>query len=177
MAKPAEAPLFIQAWVALLEAHSRLVPQVSRQLESACGISLAWYDVLFQLSRVPENRLRMHELADAVLLSKSGLTRLVDRIEEAGLIARAAVPGDRRSLYVQLTPTGSRLVAKARRVVERLVAEHFGRHLSEAELVALRDSLAHVARAAAAGSNAPAGASDRSPAPAGAARRTELRLG
>src|SRR5262249_57520857 len=94
----------MQAWVALLTAHTRVVSAVSRDLEAACGISLAWFDVLFQLSVAPDCRRRMHELARALLLSKSGLTRLVDRIEEAGLVARASVHGDRRSLYVELTP-------------------------------------------------------------------------
>ena len=89
----------------------------------------------------------MHDLADAVLLSRSGLTRLVDRIEEAGLIARAAVPGDRRSLHVHLTPQGSRLVRKARPIVRRIVSEHFARHLKDAEILSLRDALTRVARA------------------------------
>jgi DNA-binding MarR family transcriptional regulator len=150
MAKSADPPLFLQAWVAFLTAHALVVPRVSQELEAACGISLAWFDVLHQLALAPEGRRRMHELADAVLLSKSGLTRLVDRMEEAGLVTRAAVPGDRRSLHVQLTPAGRRLVGKARRVVRQIVAEHFGEHLSEAELATLRDSLARVARASAA---------------------------
>jgi DNA-binding MarR family transcriptional regulator len=146
MAQPAEPPLVLEAWVAFLTAHSRVVPRVSQELEATCGISLAWYDVLFQLSVVPENRRRMQELADAVLLSKSGLTRLVDRLEAAGLVSRATVPGDRRSLYVYLTPAGRRLVGKARRVVRQLVADSFGRHLSDADLATLRDALSRVAQ-------------------------------
>ena len=147
MAKITDPPLFLEAWVAFLTAHARVVPRVSQELEAACGISLAWFDVLHQLSLAPESRRRMHELADAVLLSKSGLTRLVDRIEDAGLVARAAVPGDRRSLHVQLTPAGLALVERARGVVQQRVAAHFGLHLSDADLTTLRDSLARVARA------------------------------
>lgn len=131
-------PLFLQAWVAFLTAHARVVPRVSDGLEAACGIPLTWFDVLHQLRRAPGGRRRMHELAAAVLLSKSGLTRLIDRIEEAGLVARAAVPGDRRSLYVELTPAGRRLALEARGVVERLVEERFAAHLSDAELAGLR---------------------------------------
>src|SRR5690606_27475761 len=130
----------------LLGAHAHLVPQVDGELKSACGISLTWFDVLHQLSRAPDQRLRMQELADALLLSKSGLTRLIDRIEGEGLVARTAVPGDRRSLYVTLTPTGESLVEKARPVVRDSVEAHFGEKLSEEELTVLRDALARVAR-------------------------------
>src|SRR5437660_9406383 len=141
----AEPPLSMKAWVALLRAHSRLVPGVSRELEAACGIPLTWFDVLFQLSVTSEGRLRLLDLANAVLLSKSGLTRLLDRMEAAGLIARAAVPGDRRSLHAQLTPTGRELQRKARLVVRRAVEREFAQHLSEAELMMLRDVLGRLA--------------------------------
>lgn len=143
--KAADPPLFLQAWLAFLTAHARVVPRVSQQLEAACGISLAWFDVLFQLSRAPGGRRRMHELADAVLLSKSGLTRLMDRMAEAGLVTRSAVPGDRRSLHAQLTPAGRQLVGRARPAVQRIVADQFGRHLTDAELTILRDAFANVA--------------------------------
>ena len=81
MSTPPNPPLTMEAWVAFLGAHARVVPQVDKDLKSAFGISLTWFDVLYQLSLIPERRLRMQELADALLLSKSGLTRLVDRIE------------------------------------------------------------------------------------------------
>ena len=127
--------------MALLRGHARVVPLVSDDLEAVCGISLAWYDVLFQLHCAPEQRWRMHELADAVLLSRSGLTRLVDRIEAAGLVARTGVPGDRRSLHVQLTPAGRRLVRRARAVVLGSVANRLGQRFELAELETLRDLL------------------------------------
>lgn len=148
MATHAGVPLSLQAWVAFLTAHARVVPLVSDELEAACGISLARFDVLHQLALAPEGRLRMHELAAAVLLSKSGLTRLADQLEEAGMVARAPVPGDRRSLHVQLTPAGRQMVEDARRVVRRSVDAHFGRHLSDADLATLRDALTCVSRAA-----------------------------
>ena len=144
-----DPPLFLQAWVAFLTAHARVVPEVSDALEAACGVPLSWFDVLHQLRRSPGGRRRMHELAAAVLLSKSGLTRLVDRIEEAGLVARAAVPGDRRSLHVELTPAGRRLALQARDVVRGLVDERFAARLSGEELATLRDALGRVARAVA----------------------------
>lgn len=144
---PETVPLFMEAWVTFLGAHSRAVGRVSEDLEAACGISLSWFDVLFQLSVAPQRRLRMQELARAVLLSKSGLTRLVDRMEEAGLLARMAIPGNRRSVRVQLAPAGRRLQRKARLVVRRSVEQHFAAQLRHDELATLRSALARVAPA------------------------------
>ncbi len=144
MAK-SEGPLFLEAWLAFLGAHSRAVSLVSAELEEACGISLAWFDVLFQTNIAPERRLRMHELADVLLLSKSGLTRLIDRVEEAGLVERVVVPGDRRSLYVQLTRHGRQVLRKATVVTRGSIEEHFGSRLRDSELRVLRDSLPRVA--------------------------------
>lgn len=138
-------PLVIQTWVAFLRAHARIVPQVDHNLKSSCRISLTWFDVLQQLSLAPDQRLRMQELADALLLSKSGLTRLVDRIEKEGLVAREAVPGDRRSLYVTLTQAGHDLVEKARPVVRKSVESHFGSKLSDNELSVLKDAMIRIA--------------------------------
>jgi DNA-binding MarR family transcriptional regulator len=87
----------------------------------------------------------MLELADAVLLSKSGLTRLLDRMEEAGLIARTAVPGNRRSLHTELTPSGQRMQRRARQVVRRAVERQFAAQLTEAELETLCDVLGRLA--------------------------------
>jgi DNA-binding MarR family transcriptional regulator len=150
MAEP-EPPVFMKAWVAFLRAHSRVVAAVSRELEAACGIPLTWFDVLFQLSVAPGGQRRMLDLADAVLLSKSGLTRLLDRMEEAGLIARTAVPGNRRSLHAQLTPSGQQLQRRARQVVRRAVERQFAAHLTEAELETLRDALVRLATGTPAG--------------------------
>lgn len=136
---------FLGAWLAFLKAHSRVVPQVGQELMESCGISLTWYDVLFQLDAVPGHRMRMHELADAIVLSKSGLTRVVDRMEQAGLVTREAVAGDRRSSCVVVTPAGRALVSKARPIVKRSVWTHFGSPLSESELIQVRDALRRLA--------------------------------
>jgi DNA-binding MarR family transcriptional regulator len=148
MATTTKPPLFLEAWVAFLTAHARVVPTVSQDLEAACEIPLAWFDVLHQLTLAPQGQLRMHQLADALLLSKSGLTRLVDRIEEAKLASRAAIPGDRRSMHVRITPAGRELVETARRVVQRSVAQHFGQYLSEEQQTVIRDALTQVAHGA-----------------------------
>jgi DNA-binding MarR family transcriptional regulator len=106
---------------------------------------MVWYDVLLQLTFAPRERRRMGDLARALLLSKSGLTRLVDKIEEAGLVRRSAIPGDRRSVHIQLTPAGRRLIKRAIPVVRRSVDMHFGQQLTQTELAVIRDSLNRVA--------------------------------
>src|SRR5947209_15647635 len=80
----------LNAWHAFLAAHAALEPILNRELEAACGLPLRWFDVLTQLNMTPRKRLSMTELADAVLLSKSGLTRLVDRISGEKTLKRAA---------------------------------------------------------------------------------------
>jgi DNA-binding MarR family transcriptional regulator len=91
-----------------------MVRRLERDLIEAVGMPLGWYDVLLQLAEAPEHRLRMAELADRVLLSRSGLTRLVDRLAAEGLVTRAPYPGDGRGLYTVLTDSGlARLRAAA----------------------------------------------------------------
>jgi DNA-binding MarR family transcriptional regulator len=96
----------IAVWRSFLRAHSYVVRQLERDLVADAGLPLAWYDVLLQLVEAPDRRLRMAELADSVLLSRSGLTRLVDRLQAAGLVVREPFPGDARGMYTVLTPAG-----------------------------------------------------------------------
>src|SRR5205823_1609874 len=103
----------LNAWRAFLTAHKALEPILSREFESACGLPLTWFDVLAQLRSAPEQRLTMTQLARAILFSKSGLTRLIDRMEEAGLVQRLACPGDRRSLHIALADAGEEKYRRA----------------------------------------------------------------
>ena len=121
-----------EAWKALLRAQAELICTLDRELQAERGLPITFFDVLIQLSAAG-GRLRMSELADAVLLSRSGVTRLVDRMVRAGLVRREACPTDRRSMYAALTAKGKRALAQARPVHLRGVAEHFGRHLSDDE--------------------------------------------
>jgi DNA-binding MarR family transcriptional regulator len=121
-----------KAWSAFLRAQAELIKTLDRELEADQGLPIAFFDVLAQLSRAG-GRLRMSELADAVLLSRSGVTRLVDRMVRAGLVRREECPEDRRALYSTLTPEGERALAQALPVHVQGVADHFGRHLSEEE--------------------------------------------
>lgn len=97
----------ITAFGMLLEAHAALVSVVGRELEAATGLSIGWFEILIRLARSPDQRLRMSELASQAALSTSGLTRLVDRMEEAKLISREACPSDRRGAFAVLTEAGA----------------------------------------------------------------------
>jgi DNA-binding MarR family transcriptional regulator len=96
----------VAAWRAFLRAHAAVVRKLEHELLATTGMPLGWYDVLLQLAEAPERRLRMADLADKVLLSRSGLTRLVDRLQAEGLVTREPYPGDARGLYTVLTPAG-----------------------------------------------------------------------
>jgi DNA-binding MarR family transcriptional regulator len=130
-------PARLQAWRGFLEAHKRVTEVLERELREEEGLPLAWYDVLVQLQEAPDRRLRMQELASAVLLSKSGLTRLVDRMERAGLVRRSACPDDRRGILCELTSEGYATLRRTAGTHLRGVLTHFGRHLDPDEAAVL----------------------------------------
>jgi DNA-binding MarR family transcriptional regulator len=134
----------LDAWKAFLRAQAELISTLDRELEAEQGLPLTFFDVLAQLSQAG-GRLRMSELAEAVLLSRSGVTRVVDRMERAGLVRREACPTDRRSMYAALTPEGKRVLKQARPAHLRGVAEHFARHLSDDEAKTLTAALGRMA--------------------------------
>ena len=134
----------LAVWAAFLRAHSVLTASLERELVAERGLSLAWYEVLLQLRRAG-GELRMQELARSVLLSKSGLTRLVDRMEAAGLVARRSCPTDRRGTFVTLTDEGRRAFRAAAPVHLRGIEEHFTSRLDDDDrraLAAVLDKLA-----------------------------------
>lgn len=135
------------AWRAFLEAHARTVETLTRQLRADDGLPLTWYDVLVQLSEADGHRLRMQELADRVLLSKSGVTRLVDRMERDGLVRREGCPDDRRGTFAELTPTGEQRLRTAAPTHLRGVQEHFTDLLDENEAAVLARALTRIATA------------------------------
>ena len=96
----------LAAWSGFLMGHAQIVRALDAELEREHGLPLSSYDVLIQLSLVPDRRLRMFELADAIVLSRSGLTRLVDRLERAGLVERERGEADPRQMYARLTDRG-----------------------------------------------------------------------
>ena len=135
----------LAAWRAFLTAHARVSEVLERELMAARGLPLSWYDVLVQLEEAPESRLRMHDLAAAVLLSRAGLTRLVDRMTGAGLVQRTACEEDRRGTYVELTREGRDTLAAAAPIHMQGIETHFTSHLSPAETEALSSALGRIA--------------------------------
>ncbi|SDJ34742.1 DNA-binding transcriptional regulator, MarR family [Frankineae bacterium MT45] len=93
-------------WRSFLTAHARVNDLLANDLATQAQLPLPWYDVLVQLAEAPERRLRMAQLADNVLLSRSGLSRLVDRLAKEGLVSREPYPGDARGTYTVLTREG-----------------------------------------------------------------------
>jgi len=138
--KPELSDEQLDAWRAFLRAHSGLIRTLDRELEAEQGFPITYFDVLAQLTAAG-GRLRMSELADAVILSRSGVTRLVDRMERGGFVKREHCPTDRRAMYATITPAGKRALAKARPVHLRGVAEHFARHLTDDDAKTLAAAL------------------------------------
>jgi DNA-binding MarR family transcriptional regulator len=142
----------LAAWARFLYTHATLIDQIEAELAAEDLPPLSWYDVLWSLEKAESGRLRMHELAHAVVLSRSNLTRLIDRLEAAGLTKRERCDDDRRGAYAAITPEGQEMRKKMwpvyRKQIERLFAAHFT--TKEAELLnALLGRLLEVARKAA----------------------------
>jgi DNA-binding MarR family transcriptional regulator len=115
----------LRAWRAFLRAHSTMLRRISQDLVEADLPPLTWYDVLAVLRDAPEGRLRQVDVAEQLLLSTSGLSRLLDRMEDAGLVARVTCPGDRRSLHLELTGEGADMLERMWPVYARGIAEDF----------------------------------------------------
>lgn len=122
------------AWRGLLRVHSALVKALDAELLAAHGLPLTSYEVLINLQAAPGRRRRMAELADGVLLSRSGTTRLVDRLERDGLLERDTCDSDGRGCFAVLTDRGEDLLAQARATHLEGVRERFLRHFSPGEL-------------------------------------------
>lgn len=113
--RPAGADPALGAWRAFIGSHARLTRQLDEELQRAHGLSLAEYDALLQLATAPERRLRMSVLAERVLLSRSGITRLVDRLVADGMVERSACPTDARGSMAAITHPGVRSLRAASR--------------------------------------------------------------
>lgn len=135
------------AWAVLLTAHATLVERIEAALAAARLPSLAWYDVLWELEKA-EGRLRMHDLARRVVLSRSNLTRLADRLEDAGLIAREDCAEDGRGCDLVLTRAGRAMRKKMWPVYESGIERVFSRHVSADEARAIGEALARAVKAA-----------------------------
>jgi DNA-binding MarR family transcriptional regulator len=134
------SPERLHAWRLYLESALALFDVLDTELERDAGIPLRWYDVLVHLEETPEG-LRMNELADRILYSKSGFTRVVDRMEAAGLVRRVRPDNDRRSILVVLTDRGRETMETARRHHRNAIHQHFSQHLTDRDIKALTRAL------------------------------------
>jgi DNA-binding MarR family transcriptional regulator len=131
------------AWRLFLTAHARITAQLEAELQGADEIPLAWYDVLVQLTE-GGGRLRMQELAHAVLLSKSGLTRLVDRMEVERLVHREECVTDKRGTVAAITARGTAALRHAAPVHLAGIERHFANRLTAAEATAMQSAFKRV---------------------------------
>jgi DNA-binding MarR family transcriptional regulator len=135
----------LDAWRAFLNAHAAMLRRVEEALAAAGLPPLSWYDVLWPLYRAPKRTLRAGELAESVVtISRSGLTRLVDRIEAAGLLRRRPSADDRRGTEIVLTREGAAMLRRMWPVYAAEIQRSFVDVLGDDEAAALRDSLDRV---------------------------------
>ncbi len=127
-------PAELGAWRGMLRVHSALVKALDAELIAVHGLPLTSYEVLINLQAAPDRRRRMAELADGVLLSRSGTTRLVDRLERDGLVQRDACDSDGRGAFAVLTDRGDAMLQQARATHLDGVRERFLKHFAPVEL-------------------------------------------
>jgi DNA-binding MarR family transcriptional regulator len=137
----------LTTWRAFLYAQSTLIPRLDAELRRSSGLTLAEFDALAQLAFAPDQRLRMSDLAERVLLSRSGVTRLVDRLERDGDVRRESCAPDGRGAYAVLTERGRGRVRGAMPRHLATVDAHFLEHIEPDEFDQLTAALARVARA------------------------------
>ena len=127
----------LAAWRGMLKVHSALVKALDHELEAAHGLPLSSYEVLIYLRVAPDKRLRMAELAERTLLSRSGMTRLVDRLERDGLLRRDTCSSDARGCFAVLTERGEDVLAGARATHLAGVRRRFLDHLDDDDVAQL----------------------------------------
>ncbi len=138
----------LRAWHDFLRTFKVTVGSLEREMQEERGLPLAWYDILLALNFAPDRRLRLQVLADSVMLSRSGLTRLVDRMTEAGLVERAPCQEDRRGTFAVLTEEGREAFRAAAPGHMERVSEHFASVMDDDDVRDLRRVLGKVLDAA-----------------------------
>lgn len=135
----------LAAWRAFINAHASVIDRIEDDLAAAGMIPLTSYDVLVALAEAPQRRLRMNDLArKVVVLSRSGVTRLADRLEADGYLRRERTVEDRRGAYAVITETGLEALDRARPVYARGIERNFARYLGEDEVRTLTNALERV---------------------------------
>ncbi len=135
----------LRAWRGLLRAHACLAKRLDAELERAHGLPMSSYEVLHHLEEANAGRMRMCDLAEQAQLSRSGLTRMVDRLTRDGLLERCSCSHDARGSYACLTDTGRQRLAEARGTHLAVIRSQFFSHFSEQELSVLADMWERIA--------------------------------
>ena len=135
----------LRAWRGLLRAHALMVKRLDAELEATHGLALTSYEVLLRLDDADGRKMRMCDVAESVLLSRSGLTRLVDRLERDGLVERVSCPDDARGAYARLTDAGRAKLAEASATHLAGVRAHFLEQVGDDALEVLGDAFEAVA--------------------------------
>ena len=130
-----------EAWGALTRTHAAIVGRLQEALAAADFPPLPWYEVLATIAEAPDQRLRMGDLAEALVITRGGLTKLVDRLIKAGLLERTFCETDRRVSYATLLPAGTELLVEMRPVVSAELEVAFSANLSESQADQLRETL------------------------------------
>lgn len=138
---PPRKKLAADAWGALLQVHAALVPALDKEVQSQTGLPLSYYDVLLELATESEGRLRMSDLADRVVLSRTRVSRLVDELITRGLVSKEEHPDDRRSAYAVITKAGLAEFRAAAPVYVRAIERQFASNLTNDDLVLLTNVL------------------------------------
>ena len=133
-----------EAWIALTQTHAAVTGRLQEALTSAELPPLPWFEVLATLDRAPEQRLKMGELAEALVITRGGLTKLVDRLVKAGLLERTFCETDRRVSYATVLPAGAELLNEMLPVVSAELQVAFGANISDGEAQQLTGTLDRV---------------------------------
>ncbi len=132
------------AWGAMTRTHAAIVGRLQEALAAADFPPLPWYEVLATVAEAPEQRMKMGDLAESLVITRGGLTKLVDRLVKASLMERTFCDTDRRVSYATLLPSGADLLDEMRPVVVAELRVAFAAKLSDAEADALRETLERV---------------------------------
>ena len=131
----------VKAWTRLVRARETVLGAIERDLKAADCLALAWYDVLLELVRAPQGRLRPFEIEKETLLAQYNLSRLLDRLEREGLVTRAPCDDDGRGQWAVITDKGRAAQARTWKVYARSIQRHVGERLDDKAAVALADLL------------------------------------
>jgi len=137
----------VAAWRALLLAQSAVLRAIDADLHQAGHVPLHWYDVLLELNAAPDRRLRIQELASRVVLTRTRVSRLVDRLADAGLVGREPDPDDGRACFAVITKAGREALRAAAPTYLDGIERHFARHLTPDQARAIADGLDQVVAA------------------------------